>query len=128
MDDSTRKIRRELLTGTTSIAVLAMLVKSREPLYGYQIGMRWINHEGETSEVNQGALYPVLRSLEKQELLTSEIIPSESGPPRKYYSPTALGRKVFHEWCAEWSKTKDWLDSILEPKHGRGQRLPTRST
>ena len=128
MDDSTTKIRRELLTGTTSIAVLAMLVKSKEPLYGYQIGTRWINHDGESSELNQGAIYPVLRSLEKQSLLTSEIVPSESGPPRKYYRPTSLGRKVFKEWCDEWANTRDWLDSILEPKHGSGNLHATRNS
>ena len=47
--------------------------------------------------MNQAAIYPVLRSLEKQQLLRSRMVPSESGPPRKYYNllrPESAGRPM----------------------------------
>jgi PadR family transcriptional regulator, regulatory protein PadR len=69
--------------------------------------------------MNQGALYPVLRSLERNGLLTSEIEASSSGPPRRYYKPTSAGKAVFEEWIGIWMKTKNWLDGVLEQNHER---------
>jgi PadR family transcriptional regulator, regulatory protein PadR len=61
-------------------------------------------------------LYPVLRSLERLGLLTSEMEPSTTGPPRRYYKPTALGKSQFAEWTEVWNRTRNWLDGVLEQK------------
>ena len=67
--------------------------------------------------VKQGALYPVLRSLEGQGLLESSVEPSVSGPPRKYYGITAAGRVVLSEWSDAWRSTRDFVDEWVE-EHG----------
>ena len=64
--------------------------------------------------MGQGALYPVLRSLEKTGLLSSRVEPSVSGPPRRYYCITDEGRETLRDWTDAWEKTRDLVDAILK--------------
>jgi PadR family transcriptional regulator PadR len=64
--------------------------------------------------MKQGALYPVLRSLEKNGLLASQVEPSVSGPPRRYYTITHTGRKTLVTWVEIWGQTKTFVDDILK--------------
>jgi PadR family transcriptional regulator PadR len=59
-------------------------------------------------------LYPVLRNLSAGGLLKSQVEPSISGPPRRYYRITPLGRAVFEEWSANWTATRRFVDSVLK--------------
>ena len=113
-----RKFQKELNAGTVSLVLLAILGRSAEPLYGYQIAKRIeaaLQVRDETATpIKQGTLYPVLRSMEEAGLLTSTVEPSVSGPPRKYYSITESGRAVLEEWKGAWSRTRDFVEAALE--------------
>ena len=91
-----KKFQKELSAGTVSLALLSILTQSEEPLYGYQIGKLLgtgeVKEDPEPVTVKQGAIYPVLRSLESQGLLSSEREMTDSGPPRKYYQVTESGK------------------------------------
>ncbi len=83
-------------------------------LYGYEIAKRLaIANEG-TSIFKEGTIYPVLRALSAAELLTSRIVPSYSGPPRRYYRITDEGRAVLAEWSAIWQGTRDFVDRFVK--------------
>ena len=101
-----------------SLVLLAILDRSPEPLYGYQIAKRIEGGWQEGVPVKQGTLYPVLRSMEENGLLTSRVEPSVSGPPRKYYSITDRGTAVLGEWKTAWSRTRDFVDATLEGNVG----------
>ncbi len=109
-----KKFQKELLSGITALVLLTTLEGSDEPMYGYQISK--VLDAGDEGEpiIKQGALYPVLRSLEKSGLLTSLVEPSVSGPPRKYYTITDLGRVTLEEWQTIWVQFKSFADNILE--------------
>lgn len=113
-----RKFQKELNAGTVSLVLLAILDRSVEPLYGYQIAKRieggW---QGEVT-IKQGTLYPVLRSMEENGMLTSSVEPSVSGPPRKYYQITDAGRSVLGDWKTHWTRTRDFVDATLEGNVG----------
>jgi PadR family transcriptional regulator PadR len=47
-------------------------------------------------------------------LLASEVEPSISGPPRRYYRITKLGRDVLRDWVDAWNATRDSVDSVLQ--------------
>jgi PadR family transcriptional regulator PadR len=115
LSETHKKFQKELSAGTVSLALLSILVQSKEPLYGYQIGKSI--GAGDAAEdsvmVKQGAIYPVLRSLESQGLLSSEREMSDSGPPRKYYSATKDGKEVLKTWTETWKKTKTFVDKVL---------------
>lgn len=118
MDDSAaqlKKFQKELSTGTVSLVLLAVLGQSRQALYGYQIARR-LEELGEEGVLagKQSALYPVLRNLEANGLLASEVEPSVSGPPRRYYRITKFGRDVLREWIVAWEATRDSVDRVLQ--------------
>ena len=64
--------------------------------------------------MKQGALYPVLRSLEGNGLLESQVEPSVSGPPRRYYHITEDGRQTLQTWEQIWEQTKIFVDTVLK--------------
>lgn len=114
IDGSLRKFQKELSAGTVSLVLLAVLAQAEEPLYGYLIAKR-LERVGEgVLAGKQSALYPVLRNLEGAGLLQSEVEPSMSGPPRRYYRITATGRQCLAQWSAAWRATRDSVDSVLE--------------
>ncbi len=108
-----KKFQKEINAGVTSLVLLSVMAQAEEPLYGYQIAKQLSSDGQGAPTMKQGALYPVLRSLEKGSLLKSIVEPSASGPPRRYYSITSNGRKILNEWIKLWEKTKNFVDNTL---------------
>ncbi len=108
-----RKFSRELSSGITSLALLAILAQAEEPMYGYRIAKEMSGKDEDFQLIKQGALYPVLKSLEKNELLSSRVEPSVSGPPRRYYSITETGREALERWQILWKGTCTLMNRIL---------------
>ena len=110
-----RKFQKELNSGLVSLVLLAVLAASVEDLYGYEIAKRLQRaREGEPL-FKEGTIYPVLRAMSASGLLASRIVPSYSGPPRRYYRITDQGRAVLAEWLAAWRITRDFVDRFTEP-------------
>lgn len=109
-----KKFQKEINSGTAALVLLATLNQSIEQMYGYQIVKHLEVGRDEIPMIKQGALYPVLRSLENSGLLQSMVEPSVSGPPRKYYRITETGRETLVRWNDIWEQTKSFVDSILE--------------
>ncbi len=87
--------RQELRRGTV---VLACLLALREPGYGYGL-LDALAAAGVPVEAN--TLYPLLRRLETQGLLTSEWDTSEARP-RKFYRTSPDGLAMARELQTEW--------------------------
>ena len=87
-------------------------------MYGYQIAKIIEASAEDMPLMKQGALYPVLRSLESGGLLEREVEPSVSGPPRRYYRITEDGRKILAKWRDIWYQTRRLVDTVIE---GGGQ-------
>jgi PadR family transcriptional regulator PadR len=117
LEASVRKLQKELSSGVVSLALLALVERAGEPVYGYQIAKE-LDSFGGGLPVKQGTLYPVLRSLEASGLVSSEVEPSVSGPPRRYYSVTAEGREALTLWRGAWMKTRQFVDAVLEGHRG----------
>lgn len=125
IQETHKKFRKELSAGTVSLALLSILAQTKEPLYGYQIGKligspigtgdkkAKADAKAEPVTVKQGAIYPVLRSLESQGLLRGEREMTDSGPPRKYYRVTETGKQALEAWTAIWNETKTFVDNVL---------------
>jgi PadR family transcriptional regulator PadR len=115
MDDSSgRKFQKELNGGLVGLVLLAVLNASSEDLYGYEIAKRLAVANDGTSIFKEGTIYPVLRALSAADLLTSRIVPSYSGPPRRYYRITEQGRAVLAEWRTIWQTTRSFVDRFIE--------------
>jgi PadR family transcriptional regulator PadR len=111
--DGARKFQKDLNAGLVSLVLLAVLDRSTEDLYGYEIAKRLQKaHAGEPL-FKEGTVYPVLRALSASALLTSRIVPSYSGPPRRYYRITDEGRRALREWSRIWQQTRDFVDHFI---------------
>ena len=115
-NEADKKFQKELNAGTAAVVLLSILDRADKPMYGYQIA-KYIETSIENMPMTQGALYPVLRSLESSSLLESEVEPSVSGPPRRYYKITESGRGTLKRWTEIWSQTEVFVDTILEGEH-----------
>ena len=115
MDDShARKFSKDLNGGLVSLVLLAVLAGSDEDLYGYDIVKRLQRtNEGELL-FKEGSVYPVLRALSASGLLVSRIVPSNAGPPRRYYRITDEGRAVFASWRRIWRDTREFVERFVE--------------
>jgi PadR family transcriptional regulator PadR len=111
---ATKKFQKEMNAGTTSLVLLNVLNGSKQPMYGYQIAKLLEENTPDLPMMKQGTLYPVLRSLEENGLLSSMVEPSVSGPPRRYYKITDDGRSALKEWIEIWKQTKKFVDAILK--------------
>jgi PadR family transcriptional regulator PadR len=110
-NEADKKFLKELKAGTVSLVLLGILDRAGNPMYGYQITKAI---DSGLLDIKQGALYPVLRSLERSGLLSSDVEPSSAGPPRRYYSVTQAGRETLKSWRSVWSRTKRLVDSALK--------------
>lgn len=109
-----RKFQKELSAGLVGLVLLAILERADEDLYGYQIAKRLQREGGSAALVKQGALYPVLRTLSAAGLLASRVVPSYSGPPRRYYRITPAGREALARWLTIWHGTRDFVDEFTD--------------
>lgn len=95
LDDTTAGHLQELRRGTV---VLACLLHLREPGYGYAL-LESLARTGIMVDAN--TLYPLLRRLEKQGLLTSEWNTDEPRP-RKFYRTSTAGEELARTLTDEW--------------------------
>ena len=110
----TRKFRKELMAGLSSLVLLAVLARAGREMYGYEIAKE-VKAEGEGGLIfKQGAIYPVLRSLNTLGLLDSRVEASAFGPPRRYYSITDEGRRALSDWQGAWFDMREFVDDALK--------------
>lgn len=100
-------LRLELRRGSLILAVLGQL---REEHYGYTL-RRALAEAG--VEIDEGALYPMLRRLESQGLLTSEWREEEKRKKR-FYRLSALGSDILTRLIVEWRALNSSVDAILK--------------
>ena len=110
----TKKFQKEMNAGIASLVLLSVVEKSSEPMYGYQIARLLEDYSSDASFMKQGALYPVLHSLENNGLLASKVEPSVSGPPRRYYEITPEGRETLVIWLGIWKQMKSFVDRAIK--------------
>lgn len=103
---SISKLELELRRG---VVVLATLSKLRVARYGYELRQA-LAEKG--LPIEEGTLYPLLRRLESQGVLSSEWR-IEDGPPRRYYALNAEGRKLLRQLTASWRGMNEAMQRIL---------------
>ena len=96
----------ELKRGTLVLGVLSQL---NEPHYGYTLVKSLAEQE---MPIDKNTLYPLLRRLEKQELLKSEW-DTEGSRPRRYYELSNKGTRVYEDLKNEWFNLTKVLNHLL---------------
>ncbi len=121
----TRKFRKELMAGLSSLVLLAVLARAGREMYGYEIA-KAVKAEGEGGLIfKQGAIYPVLRSLNSSGLLDSRVEASAFGPPRRYYTITRDGLQALNDWQGAWKDMREFVDDALQAGGTKHEYQPT---
>ena len=102
-------LRLELRRGCLIVAVLAQL---REEHYGYTL-RKALADEG--LAIEESTLYPLLRRLETQGLLTSEWREEEKRNKR-FYRLSPDGEAILGKLLVEWNAINDSLHRILKDR------------
>jgi len=104
-DDVLATHLQELRRGTVVMAALATLSR---PTYGYAL-LETLADAG--FAVDGNTLYPLLRRLEKQGLLTSEWNTEESRP-RKFYRVSRAGKALLEALLEEWQTLHASIENL----------------
>jgi PadR family transcriptional regulator AphA len=90
-----------MAAGTVSLRYFILGLLTQQPMSGYDIkrflkGLSWL-----IGNPSGGSLYPVLRTLRQDDLVTVEVIPGLDRPPRKIYSITEAGHEALQAWIEQ---------------------------
>ena len=99
------------LPGGTATLVLALLKEGE--MYGYQIIEELEKRSNQVFQLQEGTLYPILRSLENAKLLTAPEQETPAGRRRRYYRLTAAGLQALEEKKEEWQTFSRAVTAIL---------------
>ena len=108
-DDQFEKLRIELRRGSLILAVLGALRVERD---GCTLRA---SLEEAGLPIEEGALYPLLRRLEAQGLLTSEWR-EEGKRNKRFYRLSADGTRVLGQLLEEWNSISDSILRLTERK------------
>lgn len=104
------KFSKELTTGTIPTMVLSV-IKS-EDMYGYRIIKTLEQRSDKVFSLKEGTLYPILHSMEKEDLLES-YWETADGRKRKYYHITKKGIKQLNSRTEEFEEFSVTVKKVL---------------
>lgn len=110
VEDAFPKFEGDLRRGAIVLAAMSQLVTAQ---YGYSLRQRLAEHG---MEVEEGTLYPLLRRLENQGLLSSEWR-IEDGPPRRYYMLSDEGRRLYPQLVISWRSLSAVMENLFKEGH-----------
>jgi DNA-binding PadR family transcriptional regulator len=113
VDELVQSLTSEFRRGHFTLAVLSQL---QAPTYGYLLVQRLENYQ---FPIDSNTLYPLLRRLEKRDLLVSQWDTTE-GKPRKYYVLSEQGKQVLEHLRDNWFALSQQLHFLLEGEKQNG--------
>ncbi|HEX5323386.1 MAG TPA: helix-turn-helix transcriptional regulator [Capsulimonadaceae bacterium] len=104
-------MKRDLPNKDLPAIILAILAD--EPAHGYAIARRVEEISENLLRMREGSLYPALRILEQDRLITAQWENPPTGPARKVYSLTASGRTEMAKRTKELRQYVSLIETIL---------------
>ena len=105
------KHEKHLLSGTAPMLILSLLKDSDK--YGYEMIEELAKRSDDTFHLQEGTLYPLLHTLEKEKFIRSYTKIAPSGRERKYYSLTRDGKAQLECKEKEWQLFSKTVTAIL---------------
>lgn len=107
-------IQTQLRKGVLELCVLTLL--SRGDAYGYEIASKLMTQVG----MGEGTIYPLMRRMQDDGLVSTYLVEVSGGPPRKYYRMTDVGRETLIAQRGEWKNFIASVEKMLGPDQGEG--------
>lgn len=93
--------------GVLDMCVLAML--RDKDSYGYDIA----DSLSGRIKLADGTVYPILRKLAADGLVSTYLKESQNGPPRKYYHLTPEGQETLAAYIRDWEEFSKVVSGII---------------
>ena len=101
----------ELIKGTLDVLILKTL--SWGAMHGYAVS-RWIRQRtDEVFQIEEGALYPALRRLEKRGWIRGSWGVTETNREAKFYELTGAGRDALQAEVRDWGRYVEAMGRVL---------------
>jgi len=108
-DKYNENIQSQMRKGTLEFVIL--LIISRQPIYAGDMIKALKKYE---LIVVEGTLYPLLNRLKSSELVDYKWKESTSGPPRKYYTLTAKGKRFLESLLISWNTLNQSITALIK--------------
>ncbi|MDR0396187.1 MAG: PadR family transcriptional regulator [Oscillospiraceae bacterium] len=105
----------QLKKGVLELCVLALL--DQKDCYGFEL----VSLVSTSVGMSEGTIYPLLKRLRDEDLLTTYLRESSEGPPRKYYRITSEGRDRCQEMLRAWRGFSAGVDKLLSASRGSNE-------
>jgi PadR family transcriptional regulator PadR len=102
------KVNPQFKKGILELCVLSLLY--RHDCYGYDVSESISEH----INIAAGTVYPILRKLKGDGMVTTYLSEESGGPPRKYYRLTKLGKEECLSATAEWFEFVKSVENIIK--------------
>jgi PadR family transcriptional regulator len=102
----------ELVQGTLDMLILKVLSLGR--MHGWGIAERIRQVSGEILRVEEGSLYPALRRLELDGLITAEWGASDNNRRARFYQLTTAGRRRLADERTHWRTVAAAIARVME--------------
>ena len=86
-----------------------MSIVCKGDCYGYEL----VNRISDNMHITEGTIYPLLKRLKDNGSITSYIVESQEGPPRKYYRVTDIGKREKERQEQEWRSFAESVENLL---------------
>ena len=96
----------QLKKGVMDMLVLALLTQQDR----YEI----VSTISEYIEISEGTIYPLFNRLKKEKYVETYLKESSTGPSRKYYHITDIGREAYNEMRREWNEFSGVVNILLK--------------
>src|SRR6266850_4519849 len=105
-----------IVQGTLHMLILKTL--ALEPMHGYGIGVRLEQISKGVFQVNAGSLFPALRRLERDALITGDWRVTENNRRAKYYTLSQQGHAKLKRETRDWQVQTTAIARILDASAG----------
>ncbi|MBQ5152121.1 PadR family transcriptional regulator [Macrococcoides caseolyticum] len=103
-------IHDQMMKGLLDGAILGLI--SQGETYGYEILEKL--KENDFPEISDGSIYPVLLRLDKKGYVSTRMIKSDTGgPKRKYYSITDEGLEELKLFNGKWLSLNEGMNNLM---------------
>ena len=103
----------QMRKGTTTVAILKLLVDEGEPLHGYEIIRRLDTRGQGYFRFKEGLIYPRLHRMEQDGLLEGRWVGEPGTRRRKMYTITEKGRQQLKVEVERWRTFSEQMDHLL---------------
>ena len=103
----------QMRKGTTTVAILKLLVDAEEPLHGYEIIRQLELRSQGYFRFKEGLIYPSLHRMEQDGLLSSRWLGKRGTRRRKVYTVTEQGRRQLEVEMERWQTFSQQMNQLL---------------